>query len=87
MKTLLLLTIEVRAKVELKITLVEMIETVDPLSPRMIKLEENHTIATNLERLAASAEKVKTTPTLADPNFLAPSVAALIILLTTTQTF
>lgn len=83
MPTPLLLTIEVKSKAIVKITLVKMTKMVDPLAPKLIKLGENHAIGTRLTRLDALAERVKTILILADPNFLTPSVEALIISLAT----
>lgn len=87
MPILILLIIEVRSKAALEITLIRMIEMVDPLAPKMITLGENHAIMTNIITLAASAERDKIILTLIDPNSLAPSVANLIISPTIVQIF
>jgi len=84
MLTLLLLTIEVRAKDTLRITLVGKNGMVEPLALRMIRLGENNAIATSRETLAASAEEFKITLTPADQNFLTHSAASLITSHTTT---
>jgi len=87
MPTLLLLTIEVRAKAAHDLTTDEMTETVDPLDLRMIKLGANHAIAISLVTLAASVEEARKVLTLANLNSLAPSVEVLIISPTTAQKF
>ena len=84
MPTLLLLTIEVRAKAAREIKLVEMKQTIDPLAPKLITLGENDAITTKIVILAAAVERVKTIQTLTNPNSLTPSVASLIISCTTT---
>jgi len=45
---LLLLTIEVRAKAILEIIVIKTTQTIDPLTPRPVKMGENHAIMTNL---------------------------------------
>jgi len=78
MLTYLLLTVEVKTKAKIHLTLVGRTWKKDLLAPKLITLGEILIIKIKIAILIALAEDVRTTLTPVNPNSLAPSMAALI---------